>query len=80
MTRGLLEILERNGNGDDIIGFLMDRNLQVDNIEATNIAQAVLAQPPALGYLTISNALQWRIHYQRVIDQADAVSGVIRIR
>ncbi|WP_294278056.1 hypothetical protein [uncultured Sphingomonas sp.] len=80
MTRGLLEILDRDGNEDDIVGFLMDRNLPVDDIEAANIARAILQQPPTLGYLTISNALQWRLHYQRVIDHADLVSGVVRIR
>jgi hypothetical protein len=26
--------------------------------------------PPELGYLTISNALQWRLQYSRVIEQA----------
>ena len=27
---------------------------------------------PRLGYLTISNALQWRLQYSRVIEQAGA--------
>ena len=79
MTRGLNEILDRDGNEDDIIAFIMDRNLPVDDIEAMNIAQAVLLQRPEQGYLTISNALQWRLQYGRVIIQAGLVAGVTRV-
>lgn len=80
MTRGLNEILDRDGNEDDVIGFITDRNLPVDEIEAANIAQAVLEQRPEQGYLTISNALQWRLQYGRVITQAGSVAGVTRVR
>ncbi|CAG0903850.1 unnamed protein product [Cyprideis torosa] len=65
MTRGVREILERDGNKDDLIAFFMDRNLPVEEIEANNIAEAVLEDKPAQGYLTISNALQWRLQYTR---------------
>jgi len=80
MTRGLREILDRDGNADDIIAFIGDRNLPVDEIEANNIAEEVLKNRPEQGYLTISNALQWRLQYGRVIAQAGAVNGVTRIR
>ncbi|MEW6097019.1 MAG: restriction endonuclease [bacterium] len=68
-TRGLNEIIERNGNIDDIKAFLTDRNLPVDDILLESIAQEILENPPLIGYLTISNVLQWRLQY----------SGVIRI-
>lgn len=80
MTRGLREIVERDGNADDIVGFLQDKNLPVDEIEARNIAEAILAEPPLQGYLTISNALQWRLQYTRVISQAGEVDGIDRVR
>jgi hypothetical protein len=80
MTSGLLQIIGNDGNVDDVIGFLQDRNLPVDSIEARNIAEAVLQQPPLQGYLTISNALQWRLQYGRVITQAGLVSGIERVR
>ena len=32
-----------------------------------------------LQWLTISNALQWRLQYRRVIDKADTVVGVTRL-
>ena len=31
-------------------------------------------------YLTISNALQWRLQYRRVIQQAGDVAGISRVR
>lgn len=79
-TRGILDILERDGNEDDLIGFIIDRNLPVDEIGARNLAERIIKTPPQEGYLTISNALQWRLQYGRVIQQADAVDGVIRVR
>jgi len=80
MTRGILEILERDGNEDDLIAFMQDKNLPVDEIEANNIAKQIIATPRNLGYLTISNALQWRLQYRRVIQKAGDVSGVLRVR
>lgn len=79
-TRGLNDILDRDGNADDIIAFITDRNLPVDEIEAANIARDVLEHRPVQGYLTISNALQWRLQYGRVIAQAGQVQGVTRVR
>lgn len=79
-TRGLNEIIDRDGNEDDIIAFLSDRNLPVDEIEAGNIAYSVLQQRPLQGYLTISNALQWRLQYGRVISHAGSVKGIERVR
>lgn len=79
MTRGLRDILENDGNEDDLIAFMMDRNLPIDEIEANNIAADLMKEMPVQGYLTISNALQWRLQYGRIIQQADAVSGIIRV-
>ena len=39
-------------------------------LEASDIADALLEKHPQIGYLTISNALQWRLQYRRVIDKA----------
>ncbi len=79
-TRGILEILRRNGNVDDLVGFMTDRNLPIDEIEAVKLADELIENPPRLGYLTISNALQWRLQYGRVIDEAGAVEGILRVR
>ena len=79
-TRGIREILERDGNVDDLTAFLHDRNLPLDDTAARRLAEELMEKPPALGYLTISNALQWRLQYQRVIEQAGLVDGILRIQ
>ena len=78
-TRGIREILEREGNSDDLIAFMGDRNLPMDDVEATQLAEEVLKNPPELGYLTISNALQWRLQYKRVIEKAGTIDGILRV-
>ena len=80
MTTGLIDILKNEGNKDDLIAFMNDKILPVDDIEASNIADELLEHPPETGFLTISNALQWRLQYRRVIDRAGSVSGVIRVK
>lgn len=34
---------------------------------------------PEDGYLTISNALQWRLQYQRIVTLTDEVKGITKI-
>lgn len=60
-TSGLLKIIENNGNADDVLAFFQERMLPVDETQAESLANEVLQNPPGLGYLTISNALQWRL-------------------
>ena len=79
-TRGIREIIERDGNSDDLIAFMTERNLPIDEVEATTLAEELLDEPPQLGYLTISNALQWRLQYKRVIERAGTVLGILRVR
>lgn len=79
MTSGLLQILDNNGNKDDLVAFMMDKNLPVEEIEANKISDELLKKRPDLGYLTISNALQWRLQYSRVIQEAGKVNGVLNL-
>lgn len=78
-TKGIAAILDRDGNEDDVIGFLLERNLPLDEIGAQSLAEEILARRPYQGFLTISNALQWRLQYKRVIDIAGTVTGVQRL-
>lgn len=75
-TRGISDILDRGGNKDDIIAFLIERNLPLDEIGRDRLAEKILTTRPELGYLTISNALQWRLQYRRIIEQAGKVAGL----
>jgi hypothetical protein len=79
-TTGLRQILANEGNKDDLLAFMQERMLWMDDIEASNIADDLLERPPQIGYLTISNALQWRLQYSRVIEKAGSVPGVERLK
>jgi hypothetical protein len=50
-----------------------------DEIEASNLADEILRNPPNQGFLTISNALQWRLQYRRVIERAGQEEGVVAV-
>ena len=75
-TSGLFRIIENEGNIDDLVAFFGDRMLPLDDVQAQALAEEVLTNPPRIGYLTISNALQWRLQYSRVIQQAGSVTGI----
>ena len=79
-TTGIRRIVENDGNVDDVLAFFEERMLPVEEIEANRLAEEVLANPPGIGYLAISNALQWRLQYRRAITEAGAVDGIVRVR
>ncbi len=78
-TTGLIQIVQNNGNIDDVTAFMKERFLPVDDVTAGKIAEEILKKPPQVGYLTVSNALQWRLQYRRIIEQAGQVAGLERI-
>ncbi len=78
-TTGILKIIENRGNEDDLIAFFAERTLPIDDIHARALAEEVLRAPPKIGYLTISNALQWRLQYSRVIESSGSVPGIERL-
>jgi hypothetical protein len=78
-TTGILKIVENQGNADDLKAFFEERNLPLDEIAADVLATEILETPPTEGYLTISNALQWRLQYTRVIERAGSIDGILRI-
>ena len=78
-TSGLRKLIENKANRDDVLAFFQERMLPVDEVEAETLADEVLRNPPEVGYLTVSNALQWRLQYSRVIEQAGKVGGILRL-
>ncbi len=76
VTKRLREMLQDGANKEDIMAFLYDRNIPGDDITLENLAEEILNNPPQQGYLTISNALQWRLQYSRVIALKNSVDGV----
>jgi len=75
-TRGVRSILDNEGNKEDLMAFMMDRNLPVDDVEMNRLAEEILHHRPEQGYLTISNALQWRLQYGRIIESAGQENGI----
>lgn len=76
MTKGLIEVLDAEGNEDDLTSFMMSRHLTTDEIELQKLAEEVMQRRPTQGYLTISPALQWRLQYKRVIQKAGILPGL----
>ena len=78
-TYRLLEMIKDKANTEDIVAYLNDKNIPADEITLSQLAQKILKTPPVQGYLTISNALQWRLQYQRVVTLDESVDGISKV-
>lgn len=78
-TTGIHKIISNQGNQDDVFAFLVDHNIPSDEVTLYKIAGEILNNPPQIGYLTISNALQWRLQYSRIVSLNDNVIGIRQI-
>lgn len=78
-TYRLREMVKDKANEVDIIAYLQDKNIPADEITLSKLAEQILNSPPQQGYLTISNALQWRLQYQRIVSLTDEVEGITKI-
>ncbi len=78
-TTGIHNILYNQGNQDDIFAFLVDHSIPGDEVTLYQLAGEILNNPPHIGYLTISTALQWRLQYGRVVSLEDNVTGIAQI-
>ena len=76
-TKRLIEMLKDGANKEDVISFFVDKNIPGDDITYSAMADEVLRSDLQQGYLTISNALQWRLQYGRVIGLSNSVDGVV---
>jgi len=79
-TTSILNDMKKvKANEDDIISFLEGIKLPADEITLKLIAEIILTTEIPIGYLTISNALQWRLQYKRIVNLSDDVPGVEKI-
>lgn len=78
-TYRLREMISDGANEEDIAAYLRDRNIPADDIVLGQLAKHILEAKPVQGYLTISNALQWRLQYQRIVDLSEKVSGISKL-
>ena len=75
----LREMVKDGANEADIIAYLQDKNIPADEITLAKVAEQILQSTPEQGYLTISNALQWRLQYQRIVTLVDDIQGIEKI-
>lgn len=79
ITKTIRQMLDNSANTEDLIAYLTDRNLPADEITMRDLADDILRNRPEQGYLTISNALQWRLQYGRIVKLSESVDGIVRI-
>ncbi len=79
LTTSINKILDNGANEDYIIALFQDKNLPVDEMTAATLSKEILSNRPRIGYLTISNALQWRLQYSRIIEEAGKIGGINRL-
>jgi len=77
-TKYLRHLISENAELEDLVAYLQDRQVPADESSLVTYAEWLLENPPRQGYLTISNALQWRLQYKRVV--STEVDGIRDIR
>jgi hypothetical protein len=78
-TYRLREMIKDGAIKEDIIAYLNDKNIPADDITLATLANEILTNTPKQGYLTISNALQWRLQYARVVNLQENIQGITKI-
>ncbi len=78
-TFRIREMLKDGAIKEDIIAYLSDKNIPADDVTLDQIADKIISKTPDQGYLTISNALQWRLQYSRVVYLNECIDGVSKL-
>ena len=78
-TSILNEMKKVNANVEDIVAFLEGIKIPADEITLRQLAEQILSTEITIGYLTISNALQWRLQYKRIVNLTEHVAGIHKI-
>lgn len=76
LTKILRKMIELGAKEEDIVEILKDSNVPGDNNTLKSLAEKIKKNPPKQGYLTISNAFQWRLKYNNIINLEDEIDGV----
>ena len=77
-TNYLRHLIEEDAELEDLVAYLQDRQVPADENSLISYAEELIASPPRKGYLTISNALQWRLQYKRIV--TTRIDGVRDVR
>jgi hypothetical protein len=78
-TTTIRQMIDNKANAEDIFAYLNDRNIPADEVTLMQMAEQILKNPPKIGYLTISNALQWRLQYGRIVMMKEDAEGIVKV-
>ena len=78
-TSGLRRLIENKANRDDFWPSFKSGCCRWMKSKRNRLLTKCCGNPPEVGYLTVSNALQWRLQYSRVIEQAGQIGGILRL-
>ncbi len=78
-TFHLRQLIENEAIVEEIVSYLNDKNIPADDMTLYKLAEQILKTPPQQGYLTISNALQWRLQYGRIVGLKTEIDGITQI-
>lgn len=78
-TFRIRQMVDDGANKEDIVAYLNDRRIPADEVTLNLIAESILEDVPKQGYLTISNALQWRLQYSRVVGLTENIEGIHKL-
>ena len=66
LTKNLIKMVENKWDADRITEYLIKCKMPGNYNSLNELAHEIIENPPRQGYLTISNALQWRLKYSHV--------------
>jgi len=78
-TFRIREMIEDGAIKEDVLAYLNDKHIPADEITLNQIADSIMVSKPEQGYLTISNALQWRLQYARIVYLTDSINGIHKL-
>lgn len=78
-TYRLREMIKDKANSDDIFAYLTDKHIPADDTYLRSLSEMILNEPPEQGYLTISNALQWKLQYGRIVNLQSGIKDIVNI-
>jgi len=79
-TRVLRQILENDGNRDDIFAYLEDSRISLDEVGRRKLADEITRNPPHQGFLTTPPVVRWQLPYSPAMERAGLEQGVLDIQ
>ncbi|MDO5824930.1 MAG: hypothetical protein Q4Q22_00975 [Methanosphaera sp.] len=75
LTKNLIKMVENNWDADRITSYLEECKIPGEHSTLNKLAHEIIENPPQQGYLTISNAFQWRLKYNHTDEVKNKSTG-----